>query len=145
MGHRLHGLGGLQGLAGGGGAVGHQVLRQPRQAAHLAAQDQDREHHQRHDQQCHAGQLGRGDQQHHNAAGQQQDVAQSNRGAGADDRLDHRGVGGQPGHHLGRHHPLEKSRAHPRDMAEDSGAQIGDDPLAQTADQVEAHRGGQRQ
>ena len=83
--------------------------------------------------------------QQRKAADQEQEVAQRLRQAGADHRLDHRGVGGQPREHLAGAGQLEEAGRQAGDVRVDLGAQVGDHPLAQPRDQVGAREGRGRE
>ena len=88
---------GRQGLIHIGPDVSHPVLAFPAQAPDFAAIDKDRQQDEWHDEEHQAGQLGRGDDQEHRAADQQQGVAQSDGDRRADHHLQQGRVGGQGG------------------------------------------------
>ena len=143
---RLHRAHRADGFVDVGGDVGDLVLAQPRQTPHAAAEEDQRQHDAQHDQEHHASQLRAGDRQQDRAANQQQQVAQRHRRGGAEDRLQHGGVGDQPRQDLTRPGGLEEGRAEADDVAVDGAADVGDDALADPRDEeVAAVAGGGEQ
>ena len=125
--------------------VGHARLRLARQAADLAAEQDDGRHHQRHDGQHQQGELGIGHHQHGDAADAHQRIAERHRRRRADHLLDQLGVGRDAAHDVARALDLEPGRAQPHDMGEQVAAQVADHALAQPRHQVEARARGDRQ
>ena len=140
--HRAHGGDGLIDMVAG---VGDAVLAVARQAAHPAAEDDDGQNNQRHDQHHEPGQFRAGHGEQHRAADQHQDIAQRHRDGRAHDHLQHRGVGGQARQDFAGAGDLEERRAQADDMVVDRAAHIGDDSLADPGDQIEAPVTGRRQ
>ena len=129
-----------QGFVHMGRYVGDTVLRQPRQPADPAAVDQDRCQDQRDHQGDQPGQPRRGDDQHHRAAGEQEQVPQEDRDGRADHHLEDRGVGGQPADDLAGLGSLEEPGGEADHPVVDVAPQVGDHPLADPADQEETGR-----
>ena len=142
MGKGLHRADRIQRFVHIGADVGDAVLAFARQAAHTPAEKDDRQQHQRYDQQHQSGQLGRGDHQQGQAADEQQNVAQGDRDRTADHDLQNRGVGGQAGQNLAGPVDLEISRREGDNPVEDGTAHIRHHPLADPGDQKKAGVGG---
>ena len=110
----------------------------------LAEQD-DRPEHERDADDQHRRQLGRQREQIDDPADAGGEVAKRDRDAGADHLLEDGGVGGQPRGDLGRPVLLEEARRQGQQVLLHRNADVGDRPLAQPGDEIEAHRGGDRQ
>ena len=82
------------------------------------------------------------EEQDDRAGGAHHDVAQRDRDGGADDLLDDGGVGGDPAGDFGRAIFLEEAGGEAQQIAVHREADVGDDPLADPADEIEADRGG---
>ena len=80
---------------------------------------------------------------HRRAADQQKPVAQQHGRGEAEDALHLGRVGGEPRHDLAGAVGVEKGRFETCQMGEDAGAHIGDDALAERADEVVARGAGQ--
>ena len=145
LGEGLHGAHRVERLAAFRHHVGHARLGLARQRADLAAEQDDRRHHQRHHGQHQQGELGVGDHQHGHAADAHQRIAQRHRGRRADHLLDELGVGRDAAHDVARALDLEPGRPQPHDMGEQVAAQVADHALAQPRHQVEARARGDRQ
>ena len=72
------------------------------------------------------------------------EVAQRDRDGGADDLFDDRGVDGHPAGDFGRAVLFEEAGREAQQVAVHREADVGDDPLAEPADEIEAGRGGER-
>ncbi len=141
----LHRVQGVQGLAGIGHRLGETVLGLHRQAAHPPAQDEHRGQHQG-DQHQHEQAEARADVEHHRHRAQEgEEVAQRQRGGGADQVLDDGHVGGHPRQHLRGAGLQEEGLVQAGDVAKDRLAQVRDHPLAQLCDEIEAQGAGQGQ
>jgi hypothetical protein len=70
--------------------------------------------------------------------------AQGDGDGGPDDLLDDRRVDCDPAGDLGRPVFLKEARGEPQEVAVDGKADVGDDALAEPADEIEADRCGQR-
>ncbi|VFT64561.1 Uncharacterised protein [Pseudomonas aeruginosa] len=141
----LHGLDLTEGLTDVAADVGHPVLAFPRQAAHAAAEQQDRGDHQRQRQHHDAGQLGVGDEHQQHPADQHQGIAQGHRQRGTDHRLQQRSVGGQARLDLGATVGFVETGMQLDQVVEHALADIGDEALADPGHQVEAHEGAHGQ
>ena len=94
--------------------------------------------------QHHRRQLGREDEQDDGAGDAHHDVAQRDRNGGADDLFDDGRVDRDAAGDLGRAVLLEEAGGEAQQVAVHGEADVGDDPLAEPADEIEAHRGGER-
>ena len=141
----LHGLDLTEGFTDVAADVGHPVLAFPRQAAHAAAEQQDRGDHQRQRQHHDAGQLGVGDEHQQHPADQHQGIAQGHRQRGTDHRLQQRSVGGQARLDLGATVGFVETGMQLDQVVEHALADIGDEALADPGHQVEAHEGAHGQ
>ena len=95
-------------------------------------------------EQHHGGELGRQHEQYDGAGGAHDDVAQRHRDGGADDLLDDGGVDGDAAGDLGRAILLEEAGGHAQQIAVHGQPDVGDDPLADPRDEIEADGGGER-
>ena len=138
VGESLHRLHAQQRLGGIARRIGDPVLIFAAKFAQAAAEREDRHDNQRHDQQDHSRQLGRGDQHEHQATKEDQKVAQRDRHRGANHRQDQRGIGSDPAKHLAGHYFFVKRRAHADNAVENRLANIGHNPLTQPRDQCVA-------
>ena len=86
-----------------------------------------------------------GDRHHRDRADEHEEIAQRDRGGGAEGRLELRRVGGQARGDLAGLFRVEEARIEPRQMGEQVGAQVRDHALAKRRDQVGARPGGERQ
>ncbi len=136
--HRRHGV---EDFACQRGSVGDAVLRIARELAHAAPEQHDGHDHRDQQAEDDGGQLGAGHEQHHQAAQEQQGVAQGQRNAGADHGLDQGGVGGQARQHFAGLGGLEELGALVDHVAVDGAADVGGDAFAQPGHHVEARRG----
>ena len=141
---RLDDLHRAEHLAGDGADVGDAVLAADRHRAQAAAEQGDRHDHEGDAEQHHARQLGGEEEQDHGAGQAHHEVAQRDRQGGADDLFDDRGVDRQPAGDLGRAILLEEAGREAQQVAVHREANVGDDPLAEPRDEVEARRGGER-
>ena len=80
---------------------------------------------------------------HRDGADEQEKIAQRYRSRGAERRLELGGVGGEARDDLAGLLRVEEARVEPRQMGEEIGAQVGDDPLADRHDEVVARAGGE--
>jgi hypothetical protein len=111
-------------------------------ASPASAEEDDRQDHQRYADQAQRRELGTGDDHQRDGAYAHDQVAQGKGGGRADDDLDQRGVRGETRQHFAGARRLEEIGAQGEDVAEDTGAHIGGDALADPGDEVEAGRGG---
>ncbi len=126
-------------------SLGQRVLRPARQAAHRAAERDERQNGQRDGEQHQQRQVHARHEHHDEGAKQHDEAAQRLRQRRSGNRLDLRRVGREPAHQLAGVGALEESRAEVGDVTEHVAAQVGDDPLAQPVDVVEARRAGDGQ
>ena len=117
--------------------VGHAILARARQAADAAAEENDGEHHDGHDQEHQAGEPGARDEEKRRPAEEQEHVPQRHRDRGTDHHLQQRGVRGQPRQHFAHPRGLEEGGAEPEQSLEDRPPHVGDHALADPGDQVE--------
>ena len=82
---------------------------------------------------------------HRDRADEQEEIAQRDRGRGAERRLELRRVGGEARGDLAGLLRVEEAGIEPGQMGEEIGAQVGDHPLAERHHQVVARAGGQRE
>ena len=108
--------------------------------AHRAAGGEQRQHDDRNGDQHIGRQLRAGHDHHRDRADEHEEIAQRDRGRGAERRLQLRGVGGQARDDLAGLFGVEEARVEPGQMGEEVAAQIGDDPLAERHDEVVARR-----
>ncbi len=106
---RLDDLHRAQHFGGESANIGDAILRSARETAHAAAEQDQRQQHQRYDDDHEPGELGAQHEQIGDAADQREDVAQRDRDGGADHLLDQRGIRGKPGGDLGRAILLEEA------------------------------------
>ena len=127
--------------------IGHPVLAQTRKLAHPPAEEQDRCDDQGDREHDDAGQFGIGDEQQYHAAKQHQGVAQGNGYRRANDRLQHRGVGGQSRLDFQAAVGFIEARMQVDQVIEHLTADISHDALANPGHQIETCKGadGQRQ
>ena len=137
----LHGFNLTDNLTGIAADIGHAVLTLSTQRTHPSAHPERRDDHRRHAEQDHGRQFHIGYQQHNNAAGDGQRVAQGKGQAGADNRLQQSGVGGQPGHDVAALVFFKIIRMHAHQMTEHVVADIRRNTLAQNGDQIKADKG----
>ena len=138
----LHGAHAAQIVGGIGGGVGERILRARRQPAHRSAVGHQRQHDQGDSDKDEARELGAGDHHHDERAEQHHQVADRLRDGRARRRLDLGRIGGEAGHQLASLCLLEKGGRQPGEMREHVASQVGDDPLADPVDGVEAQRAG---
>ncbi len=138
MGEGLHGADGVDCLFRIAAQPGDGVLAVAREMADPPAIDEDRHDDDRNDEEDQRGQLGAGQEQHDEAAGEHHRVAQGLRQRRADHGLQQRRIGGQPRQDVARSPRLEIREVQGDHAVEDGAAQIGDDALADPRDQIEA-------
>jgi hypothetical protein len=112
--------------------------------AHLAAEEDDRNDHERDAEQHHPASLGASTNRMTMQADAHDDVAQRDRHGGADDLLDDRRVDRDPRGDLGRAVLLEEAGRQAQQVAVHGEADVGDGALAEPRDEIEADRGGER-
>ncbi len=117
--------------------VADAILARPREPAHAAPEEDDRDDHHRDACEHEQRQLRAGDRQHRESAGQQQQVADRHRSTGADDGLQHRRIVDQPRDHVAGARHLVESGRQPEQMVEHRAAQIRGDALPDPGDEVE--------
>ena len=132
-----------QALAGIGGRLRQRVLRLARQRPDRAAISHERQHDHRNGDQHGERQFRAGHHHHDGGAGQEQHIAQRLRDHRARRSLDLRRIGGEPRHHLARMRHLVEGGAQAGQMLEHVAADVGDHPLAEPVDRVEARGAGQ--
>ena len=135
---RLHRADLVQRLVDVGADVADAVLARPRQPPHAPAEQHDRRHHQRHPGQHEQRQLGAREREHHQSAGEEQEVADGHRDARADHGLEHRRVVGEARDHLAGTRDLEEAGRQREQVIEHGATQVGGDALAQPGHVVEA-------
>ena len=125
--------------------IGDAVLGRARQPSHPAPEYDNRQHHQRHQNEHNGGQFHAGDRQHHRAADEHQHVAQGDRRARAHHHLEQGGVGGQAGENFSGLGGLEKTRRQTDHMVIYVAADIGDHALADPRNEIETGIGCRRE
>ena len=138
----LDGLDRVQAFARVGANIGDAVLGGPGHFAHHPAKDQHRNEDEGQEQEHQPSQFGTCERQRPGATHENQKIAQSNGDAGADDRLNEGGVGGQPRHHFTSAGDFEKLQRQADNPGVDSGPDIGHDSFAQPRNQIVAHECG---
>ena len=82
---------------------------------------------------------------HRDRADEHEEIAQRDRGRGAEGRLELRRVGGQARGDLAGLFRVEEAGIEPRQMGEEVRAQVRDDPLAERHDEIVARPGSDRE
>ncbi len=141
----VHGAHGTQIFRGIGRGVGQAILGRAREATHGAAIGQQRKDDDRNGRQSQRRQRRAGHEHHGQRTDEHDEVAQGLAERRPGSRLDLRGIGRQPAHHLARVRPVVEGGAQGGEVPEHVGAQIGDDPLPQPVDGIHAPRARQRQ
>ena len=124
--------------------VADTVLRRAREAAHPPPEQDDRDHDDRHARKNEKRELGTRQRQHDEAAGHQQQVADGDRRARADQRLEHRRIVDQARYDLSRTRGIEKGWRQVDEMIEYRSPQIGGDALTEPRHVEEPHVGRDR-
>ena len=137
----LHGADAAERLLQVSGDAADAVLGDAGMAAHAPTENDDGDHHQGHHQHHVAGERRARHHQHRARAHEHQQVAQRRRCLVADQRLQQAGVGGDAREQLAHLVDLEEGRAEAHQAAEDRPPDVGDHPLAEPGDQVEAGEG----
>jgi hypothetical protein len=132
-----------QRLLGTRAEIGHLLLRGTGQLALAPAEEDQRQHHDRHHQQHDAGQLGAGDQQQHQRAQHHHRTAQILRHRRAHQRLQHRDIGRHARQDVAGAGGLEERGRQADDVVEQLAPDIRRHPLTQPGHQRVARRGGQ--
>ena len=121
-----------------GAHVADAILACPRELAHAASEQDDRNDDHRHARQHQQRELRARDREHREAAGEQQQVADRHRRAGTDDGLQHRRVVDEARNHVAGPRRLVESRRQRQQVVEHRAPQVGGDPLADPRHEVEA-------
>ena len=129
-----------QSLGDGRADVRDTVLRRAAEVADPAAEEDHRPEDDRDADDQHSGKLGRQREQIDDAADAGSEVAQGDRHARADDLLEDSGVGSQPRGDFRRPVLLEEARRQRQQVLLNRDAQVGDGPLANPRNEVEAKR-----
>ncbi len=134
----LHRVDCSEGLGGARIGIGDAVLADRREPADPAPEQDDRGDRQRDADQGQRRQSWAGQGDHDRAAGQSHQAAQGHRNAGTDHAAQQFGVGRQARDQFTAAGPLEEAHVQAEQMVVDRAPQVGDHPLAEQADVIEA-------
>ena len=139
----LHGPHRADGLRRIGRGIGKPVLRRPRAPPHGPSREHQGQDDDGYREQHQGGELRARDDHEHGRAQEEEEVAQGDRDADPESRLDLGRVRGEPRHDLTAPGLVEEGRIEGGQVPEDGGAQIGHHPLAEGNDKVIAQRARQ--
>ena len=128
-----------------GRSVGQRVLRRAGARTHRTAEAHQRQYDERNRDQHHRREPRAGHHHHRDRANEQHDVAERDRGGGADGGLDLGRVGGKPRNQLAGSRGIEEDGRQREDVGEHRIAQVRHHALAERGHQVVAKRARARE